>query len=535
LLTVAVAAVAVVLVLASSSRPAPRVVESIFQDDQYLLYEPPAIVEKTLDALAALGVDRVRLTVLWSVIAPDPDSTSPPPGFVASDPADYPAANWARYDRVVELARARGIGVDFNFTAPGPLWAMRPHAPDPTTANHYAPSVKAFGEFVAALGRRYSGTYVPPGTQSGPLPRVSYWSIWNEPNQPGWLAPQWRTMQGRRVMDSPRLYREYVDAAFSALLDTGHGTATDTVLVGELAPEGCTTLGSPGCTYAPDIEPIPPMDFVRALYCVDGSYRPIRGALAVALHCPSHGDPQSFVSANPGLFDATGFAHHPYSFFLAPNIQISDPSFVPLADLSRLEGGLDRIFATYGVHRQLPIYVTEYGYETDPPNPFRRVSPRQQSLFLNEAQYIAWKDPRVRSFAQFLLYDSAPDPAYPPGSIGYWSTFQTGLLYLDGAPKPSLNSYRLPIFIPDPVFAPGSPVFVWGMLRLAPNDTVQRAMIQWRPSHGPYRTLSTVTTDDPSGFLTTSIQLPGTGAVRIAWTSRTGATFHSRSVGVRSR
>ena len=47
----------------------------------------------------------------------------------------------------------------------------------------------------------------------------------------------------------------------------------------------------------------------------------------------------------------------------------------------------------------------------------------------------------------FLLYDSAPDPAYPRGSAGYWSTFQTGLLYHRGAAKPSLAAYRIPIFI----------------------------------------------------------------------------------------
>ena len=61
------------------------------------------------------------------------------------------------------------------------------------------------------------------------------------------------------------------------------------------------------------------------------------------------------MAAHPGLFQASGFAHHPYSFFLAPDKQIGDPNFVPLADLSRLEHGLDRIFTTYGVRRQLPI------------------------------------------------------------------------------------------------------------------------------------------------------------------------------------
>ncbi len=93
---------------------------------------------------------------------------------------------------------------------------------------------------------------------------------------------------------------------------------------------------------------------------------------------------------------------------------MSDPNFAPLADLSRLEAVLDRAFTTYGVSRKLPLYLTEYGYETNPPDPFRGVAPKRQSLYLNEAQYLAAQDPRVRSLAQFLLYDSAPNPAFAP-------------------------------------------------------------------------------------------------------------------------
>src|SRR5947209_8296107 len=92
--------------------PPPRgLVESIFQDDDHLIYSSTATVARTLDTLRALGVDRVRLTILWQAIAPDPTAATPPAGFVANDPAAYAAAAWAPYDRVVELARARGIGV----------------------------------------------------------------------------------------------------------------------------------------------------------------------------------------------------------------------------------------------------------------------------------------------------------------------------------------------------------------------------------------------------------------------------------------
>jgi hypothetical protein len=390
-------------------------------------------------------------------------------------------------------------------------------------ATHFGPSAVEFGQFAAAIGRRYSGSYVPAGA-SRALPRVAYWSLWNEPNQPGWLAPQWRTVDGMRAMNSPRLYRAYLDAAFGALKASGHEPSSDTILIGELAPEGKESTG--------DEDPIAPLSFLRSLYCVDASDQPLQGTAASALDCPATPDRRSFVAAHPALFTATGFAHHPYSFFLPPTASMSDPNFAPLSDLSRLEGTLDAIFTIYGIRRQLPIYLTEYGYETNPPNPYRGVSLRTQSLYLNEAQYLAWADPRVRALSQFLLYDSPPDRRFPPGSPGYWSTFQTGLVFTDGVHKPSFNSYRLPIVVPQPVFAPGTPVFVWGMLRLAPNGTTQHARLEWRPPHGAYRLVSALTTVDRSGFVFARPRLPGTGAVRIAWTSPSGTVFHSRAVGV---
>ena len=95
--------------------------------------------------------------------------------------------------------------------------------------------------------------------------------------------------------------------------------------------------------------------------------------------------------------------------------------------------------------------------------------PARQAAYLNQAQYLAWQDPRVGSLAQFLLVDSGPDRSYPRGSPGYWSTFQTGLAYHDGVHKPSFDAYRLPIFVPVPVVRPGTKTLVWGMLRAAPQ------------------------------------------------------------------
>jgi hypothetical protein len=510
-----------VILTSSSMRP----LASMFQDDAFLIYSPTQTVTRTLDVLKALGVDQLRITVLWSAIAPAAGDTQPPPGFDGANPADYPPSAWAPYDRVLELARARGLGVDFDLTAPGPLWAMARGAPVADQANHFAPSAAQFGAFVDAVGRRYSGHYVPPGART-PIPRVGFWSIWNEPNQPGWLSPQRSSVGGQRVIQSARLYRAYVDAAFAALRRSGH--RRDTILIGELAPEGDERPG-------PSL-PVPPITFLRALYCVGVNDRPLAGGGAAALGCPAGGSPAAFVAAHPGLFEATGVAHHPYSFFLPPGASLSDPNFVPLSDLGRLEQALDQIFAAYSVHRRLPLYLTEYGYETNPPNPFRGVSPATQAAYLDQAAYMAWRDPRVRMLAQFELYDSAPDTAYPRGTVRYWSTFQTGLLYLSGAPKPAFYTYRLPIFVPSRRFLTGRDVTVWGMLRAAPNRTRQQARIQWRAGASrPWRTLAVVRTRNPTGVLQVRLAPPGSGNLRLAWTPPDGVPIYSRTVAVSSR
>ncbi len=496
---------------------ANRSQESIFQDDNYLVYSGTATVDRTLGVLASLGVQRVRVTIKWSTVAPNPTSRRRPAGFDATNPADYPAGTLARYDQVLKLAEKHGIGVEFNVTAPGPLWAMRHDSPTARAADHFAPNIADYSKFVQALGTRYSGTY-------DSIPRVSVWSIWNEPNQPGWLAPQSRSYRGKQVPNSPRLYRQYVQAAFTGLKKSGHLSGRDKILIGELAPEGYTT---PGFYTA-----ITPMPFLRALYCVDAGYRPLRGSIAAALGCPTRGSRGAFVKANPGLFAATGFGHHPYYFFQPPGKSSSDQNFAPIANLGRLERGLDMAFRAYGVHRQIPLYLTEYGYKTKPPNPYTPFSPAQQAEFLNQADYIAWRDPRVRSVAQFLLYDSRPDTRYRRSSPSYWDTFQTGLKFAGGRPKPAYGAYRMPIWIPSPKVHRGATMFVWGQLRAAAHSTLQRAEIQWHRPGGTYHTIAVASTRNRESYLTVQVRPPATGEIRIAWRSPSSGVLVSRSVPV---
>src|SRR5215217_7664632 len=76
--------------------------EAMIQDDNHFIYTTPAKQRKALAEAAALGADRVRVTILWRGIAPKPLSRTKPKGFDASKPSSYPPAVWEKYDRLVE-------------------------------------------------------------------------------------------------------------------------------------------------------------------------------------------------------------------------------------------------------------------------------------------------------------------------------------------------------------------------------------------------------------------------------------------------
>lgn len=510
--------------------------QSLLVDDNRLIYTTPDRVRANLEQIAALGVDRVKISVVWALVAPDPNATHAP-SFDATDPGAYPAHAWDRYDLVDKLAHELGIGVYFQLTAPAPNWAVEPGARSPEHSWSHEPNPREFGQFAEAVGRRYSGSYVIPANQQAapvvslpiggvtltnpsgssrpsgptPLPAVTWWGIWNEPNEHAWLSPQLRRYRGRTVAFSPLLERRLTDAGYAGLVASGH--AHDTILIGETASAG-------------SVRPIP---FLRDLYCLSARYRPLRGRAAAALGCPTSGTAAAFVSAHPALFRATGYAHHPYSFDRPPSRPFPG-GVITLANLGSFERALDRSLAAYGQPTGMPIYVTEWGYKTNPPNPFVHTSLAQQATWLNQGEYMTWRDPRIRALAQFLLYDDQPRQGATPGTLSYWSTFQSGLYYASGGPKPSLAAFRLPIWVPHAHH--GARVTVWGELRPAPHNQVQYAEIEYRAGAGSsWENLLEVATANPEGFLLSQISIPRRGQIRLAWGDpASGVVDHSRIV-----
>ena len=151
-----------------------------------------------------------------------------------------------------------------------------------------------------AVGRRYPAQV---GCRGG------YWTIQNEPNQPGWLDPQWVRSRGHWVEASPSLYRGLVDAAWRALQDTGHGR--DTILIGETAPKGVSVRGTTRALSAAALHQAPVLP-----------RRPSAAAARRGRHrarLPGFDDARRVSRRAPGLFASTGYAHHPYELIFAPN------------------------------------------------------------------------------------------------------------------------------------------------------------------------------------------------------------------------
>ncbi|MGI8715036.1 MAG: hypothetical protein ACR2NR_18010 [Solirubrobacteraceae bacterium] len=470
----------------------------------------------TLNNLQSLGVDRVHIYMHWADIAPDPTSRHRP-AFNAADPAAYPAKGWAAFDAVIRDAKARGIGVDLALVAPPPLWAAGKGAPGSQPQPEWHPSAAEFGEFVHAAGVRYGGTYVPSGA-SRPLPRVDFWSIWNEPNLGTQLAPEARAHGQIEV--APDLYRGIVDAAWSAFAATGHGH--DTLLIGELAPAG----ESHGVG---NFNNMPPLRFLRALYCVGADYRPLQGAAARIRGCPATtGVSARFRALHPGLFRATGFADHPYPQGLAPDTVTPDePDYAELAAIGKLERTLDTLQRVYGSHARFPIWSTEFGYQTTPPDTESgTVSPTTAASWLNWAEYLTWSDPRQRSYDQYQLTDS------PAGN------FATGLLTATGAPKPGYVAYRMPLYLPATATTARHPLVVWGCVRPAPDAArtshhPQQVQIQFKPDSGSgFTTVQTVKLTGPHGYFEVRQTFSGSGTVRLAWSYPRGPQIFSREQAV---
>jgi hypothetical protein len=143
------------------------------------------------------------------------------------------------------------------------------------------------------------------------------------------------------------------------------------------------------------------------------------------------------------------YAHNPYP--LSPSeTPTSDGcehcSTITMATLPKLIADVRHAFGP-----STRIWLSEYGYQTKPPDPFLGVPLDKQALYLEEAALRAYQAPRVDMLIQFLVQDE-PD-------LGGW---QSGLLTAAGVPKPSYAAFQLPLAVER---RSRDRVTLWGQIR----------------------------------------------------------------------
>ncbi len=354
----ATAVYAVALVLAPTA-DASRFIRVGIYDDSEILYGNPDYV---FPILQQLSTKLIRANLKWG--GPNGVANTRPGN--PTDPAD-PAYDWTAYDRTV--LRARGIGAELIFAIVGtPSWANGGKAWN--TAPLKAIDLR---RFAVAAARRYNGTFVGP---EGRLPAVRLWLAWNEPNNPVFLGPQYVRFGSRWVLRSAKDYARICNSVAAGVKSV---QAKARVGCGVTAPRGNNNPNS----SRPSSSPI---SFLRAMKAAGA-----RGFDAYAHH-PYYGTRKETPSTPPPA---------------PPRGQA--PTAVTLGNFEVLTKEVQRLYGN------VRIWVTEYGYQTNPPDKLFGVSYAEQGNYMREAYLKLRRNPKVDIFVWFLLRDEARADGWQSG------------------------------------------------------------------------------------------------------------------------
>jgi hypothetical protein len=366
----------------------------------------------------ALGVVMIKVQLNWSAVAPA--GRRKPARFDGTDPADY--HGWDRYDAVLADVRARGFKVMFALAPPAPGWATRGTRRDRMGVNR--PSAREFGRFAEAAAKRF--------------PAVDVWTLWNEPNHPGHLYPQ--SVRGRPV--APHLYRGMVRAAVAGLKRGGVGR--DPILFGELLPIGKPVSGPK--------RNLKPLRFLREFFCLTGCRR-------------------------TRLSGLDGFAYHPYTRPAGPFLVEPSRDDASIRSYGRIFRVLDTARARGRITGpRLPIWNTEFGFQTNPPDPGFGARISRVPYFWSVSElWMSYPNRRVKTISQYTMTDT-------PGDTSLW---QSGLRFANGTPKANIYAnFRLPILVRQ--LGPGA-VEVRGAAR--PRGAGATVQVQQRTRRGAFKDL----------------------------------------------
>lgn len=279
-------------------------------------------------------------------------------------------------------------------------------------------------------------------------PWVQYWTIWNEPNRATFLRPTTVTTYVEKLLNP----------AYTQLHAVVDGVR---VGGGVTAPRA----GSSG---------VAPVTWIRSMGAAGAK-------LDAYAHHPYPGRPQSETPWGPKC----------------PNCQT-----IAMADLERLENEVERAF---GSKR---IWLTEYGYQTNPPEVFLGVSSEQQATYVSSAAMRAYRASPVDMLIFFMVRDDT-DPA----------GWQSGVFTEDGVVKPSYAAFRLPLM---QTARRGALVGLWGQVRPRSGSQPFRIRLEEDDRAG---WIGGTRLTDPNGFFSLTVAAPARVRVRI-WSPRDGAFGH---------
>jgi hypothetical protein len=337
-------------------------------------------LDQVFSQYKALHVGVLRVNLYWG----GPLGVAKQRPFSSSDPRDA-AYDWSVYDRTAFYAAASGIKLLFSITGT-PRWANGDQSSNRPPRNY-----ALLRGFAYAAAARYSGTYV--GNDGRVLPAVRLWAAWNEPNNPNFLRPQFVKEQGEWVIQSARDYAKICNAVYDGV----HATLFkgEQVACGVTAPRGNNNPAS----ARPSVSPVAFLTAAKKA----GMKR-----FDAYAHNPYYGVPTETPTTRPPGTKSGG-----------------TPTAITLANIDILIAAVGHL---YGAR---PIWITEYGYQTNPPDPHFGVSWAKQARYLTQAFAVARKNARIKLMLWFLVRDEP--------NIAGW---QSGLITTGGTRKPAFSAFQ---------------------------------------------------------------------------------------------
>jgi hypothetical protein len=443
------------LLLLPAAAHASKSQSMMFEAPRELQSDDAALRAQTLDEIKGFGVNWVRVVVYWRDVAPDADSREVP-DFDETDPNAYPG--WGKYDRMIQEIKARGMNPMVTVTGPVPRWATEFKSDQVTR-----PEPARFERFFEATIKRYS--------------MVRYFAVWNEPNHPDFLQPQYSGQGERREVASGKIYRRL----FQAATDARDKVRPDVrLLIGETAPRGNSNVAAP-------------LEFFRATLCMTEDFKK-----------------RSYCEE----LDAHAYAHHPYTTKSGPWFVPSQRDDVTIGSLNRLNSALARAGEQDALRRGMTIWATEFGIQSIP-DP-QGVSETAQAEYRAVGERMGWNNGRVRMFAQYLMRDS--DPIEGVSDAERFGGFESGLRNNNGDLKRAYLGFPVPM-VAKKVGRERIRTYMWGLVRPAAGAT--RVAIEYTSKEGPWRYLKQDTTDS-RGYWVTNTTFVNDRRYRVRWTAPDG-------------